>query len=422
MAELENIVPLLKEDKTLTPYIFYTDFIKSVANVYLGYNSEKKGIQLRLVEGDDIEFSHSRYFIDPIALPLLLSLFNQLKAYHKRPIKLHLSNTPVTINILEYLFRSDFFYIVGSNSNPSFPIGKRILDFDEAYLGGFRGKSIRSDHKLRCYSLADDNLNETLLHIGDGEPAQRDFLVEFYTYKVKDHFYDLLFENRNSSQLTNEFIEIFAELITNGVLHSKSDAFALMFKDRFKTKFSISDNGIGLYESLRKKKDDNKFYLKFALFEELAGKFQLKTDERIKNSVLVLFETLYYSMLKDRQGLFDLMCNVVINCGGYFRLHTDNAQIIVSARMLNELIKLNGTREKIIQLHNSNLFQLIGQEEYLKSLGSLVQIAKAQIVELANSIFKKYTEDTRFSALRLFEVKFRGVHIEVEIPNSNENS
>lgn len=192
-----------------------------------------------------------------------------------------------------------------------------------------------------------------------------------------------------------------------------------MFSDRFKTKFSISDNGIGLYKSLSEKVNSNQFYEKFNLLEKLSNDFPLKVDDEIKKSVLILFETLFYSMLKDRQGLFDLMCNVVINCGGYFRLHTDNAQIIVSARMLNELSLLNDIRKEILKLHNKNFFEIIDKKNFLEEMLVLVEKSKIQIIVLAHSILKKYSEDTRFSSIRLFEVKFKGVHIEVEIPNLN---
>lgn len=420
MTNSENIVSLLSKDKSLTPFTFYTDFLKSVANFYLNQKSNKQELEIKLIEGSDMEFNERKYFIDPISLPLILSLFNQLKSFHKKPIKLYLSNTHITNHIIEYLFRSDFFYIAGDNKNPNFPIGKNILLFDDAYLGGFSRKHIRTEHKLRCYSLKDDRLNEVIESINEGEPAQRDYLVEYFSYKVKEHFYDLLFENETSNHLTNTFIEILAELITNGVLHSKADAFVLMFSDRFKTKFSISDNGIGLYKSLSEKANSNTFYEKFKILENLSKDFPLKVDEEIKKSVLILFETLFYSMLKDRQGLFDLMCNVVINCGGYFRLHTDNAQIIVSARMLNELSQLNDIRKEILKLHNKNLFEIIDNKDFLKEMLVLVEKGERQIIVLAHSIFKKYSEDIRFSSIRLFEVKFKGVHIEVEIPKLNE--
>lgn len=417
---MSNQIPIIFKDKSLTPFVFYSEFLLEVAQFYSEHKNNNNSIEFKLIEGNDLEFTKKRYYIDPITLPLLLSLFQQLRNFHKNPIKLHLSNTPITIDVLEYLYRSHFFYITGNNINPTFPLGRNILDFDDVYLGGFKGKTIRTEHKLRCYSLNDDNLKVRLSNITDGEPAQRDSLVEFYTYKVKEHFYDLLFENETTSHLTSEFIEILAELITNGVLHSKSDAFVLMFSDKFKTKFSISDNGIGLYESLKNKKDTGEFYEKFELLKSLSNSFPLKIDDNIKNSALILFETLYYSMLKDRQGLFDLMCNVVLDCSGYFRLHTDNAQIIVSARMLTELQNLYETRMQILSTNHSLMFGKIKSEEFKEKLTNLKGICKKQITELATSIFKKYSEDTRFSALRIFEVRFRGVHIEVEIPNSIE--
>jgi microcystin degradation protein MlrC len=110
----------------------------------------------------------------------------------------------------------------------------------------------------------------------------------------------------------------------------------------------------------------------------------------------------------------------VINCSGYFRLHTDNAQIIVSARMLNELQKLNETRTEILKTYNSRLFDLIDNEELRTKMIVLTNKCKKQVAELASSIFRKYSEDTRFSSIRIFDVKFRGVHIEVEIPNKIE--
>lgn len=414
---MSTTVSFIDNDQSLTPFTFYSSFLKKVANVYL--NQENNNIEFKLIEGHDLDFTRKNNFIDPICLPLILSLAQQLKNFQGAPIKLHLTNTPTTIKILEFLYRSDFFNIVGISNNPNLPVGKNIFEFNSNYLGGFHGSKIRSEHKLRSYSLSDDNLGEILSSIIN-ETSKRDFLVEHYTYKVKDHFYDLLYEKETTHNLINEYIEILAELITNGVLHSGSDAFVLMFSDRFKTKFSISDNGIGLYESLNQKKEIQSVYTKFKLLNSLSKTFPLQIPEKIKISILSLFETLYYSMLKDRKGLFDLMCNVVINCGGYFRLHTENAQIIVSARMLEELTILNNTRKKILQKHNSRLFNLIDDNTLNISLNSLAIECERQISQLANSIFKKYSEDTRFSAIRIFEVKFRGVHIEVEIPNNIE--
>lgn len=414
---MTKVVSLIRKDKSLTPFVFYSDFLKEVAKIY--QDSNNNGLELKIIEGDEWDFTQKKYYIDPITLPLILSLAQQLKNYHEKPVKLHLSNTPITVQVLEFLFYSDFFNIVGKNSNPDLPLGKNILEFDSNFLGGFRGSTIRTEHKLRHYSLFDENLHLKLNSI-EGETSKRDYLVEHYTYKVKDHFYELLFEKENTQYLSTQFVEILAELITNGVLHSESDVFALMFSDRYKTKFSISDNGIGLYESLNRKEPKDNSYRKFELLNSLGENFPLNVPTKIKTSILSLFETLYYSMLKERQGLFDLMLDVVLSCGGYFRLHTDNAQIIVSARMLNELKSLSLIRDKILTAYNQRLFDLIGQEDLIKAINRLSIESREKITRLANSILQKYTEDTRFSAIRIFEVKFRGVHIEVEIPNSIE--
>ena len=37
-------------------------------------------------------------------------------------------------------------------------------------------------------------------------------------------------------------------------------------------------------------------------------------------------------------------------------------------------------------------------------------------LELFQSTLKKYSEDVKFSAIRTYNVRFKGVHIEVEIP------
>lgn len=411
---MNNYIPVLYEDKSHTPFVFYSDFLKKIAAFYK--ENKTNELKITLINDDNIDYLNNKYYIDPITLPLLLSLFQQLKNYHNNPIELSLSNTPNSIAVLEYLYRSDFFNIAGNQKEQFFPLGKNILKFNDIYLGGFKGKLIRTDHKLRCYSLQDEELN----NLKDDDSSTRDYLIEHYSIKVREHFYDLLFENETTHHLTNEFVEILSELITNGVLHSKSDAFVLMFSDKYKTKFSISDNGIGLFESLKNKNETIDFYTKFEVFNAILKSFPIKSDLAIKSSVSILFETLYYSMLKDRQGLFDLMCNVVLKCSGYFRLHSENAQIIVSARMLNELKQLYNTRKEILKLHNLNLFGLVKSEEFKHKMNSFKEESKNQILTLSNSILSKYSEDTRFSAVRIFEIRFKGVHIEVEIPNSIE--
>lgn len=409
---INSIIPLIENNVSFSPYYFYKVFLKRVSSYYK-QNPSNRELCYRLIE--DSESMYGRYYIDPISLPLLLSLTQQLSKSQGEPINLYLSNTPSTISVIEFLYYSDFFHVAGDNMNPAFPIGRNILNFNKAYIGGFKSKHIRSEHKIRCYALEDDFFLMNMIGSIKEEEAKRDYLVEYYTFKVREHFGPLLYEKEITNELASEFVMILSELITNGVIHSQANTFALMFSDRYKTKFSISDNGIGLWISLNNKKE-GEFYKKFELTEILKKKFSLPTNSNITRSLLSILEALYYSMLKNRHGLFDLMCNVVINTNGYFRIHNDYCQIIISSRMINELIPLYELRKKIIDIHNRYSFKIISLSEFNRSMKLFTKQGKSEFQNLVNTILRKFSEDTRFSAIRIFDVKFRGVHIEVEIP------
>lgn len=408
---VNSIIPLIESDVSFSPYFFYKVFLKRVSSYYKK-NPSNRDLSYGLIEDSDSMFG--KYYIDPISLPLLLSLSQQLSKSQGEPIKLYLSNTPSTISVIEFLYYSDFFHLAGDNTNPVFPIGKHILSFNKAYIGGFAGKHIRTEHKIRCYSLGDDPFVENMIASIKEEEAKRDYLVEYYTFKVREHFGALLYEKEITSELTNEFIMILSELITNGIVHSHADTFALMFSDRYKTKFSISDNGIGLWASLNNKRE-NDFYKKFELANIIREKCPFHINSNIITSLLSIFETLYYSMLKNRHGLFDLMCNVVVNANGYFRIHNDYSQIIISSRMINELMPLYELRRKIIEIHNRYSFNIIDEPDFNTKMTLFAEQCKDKFQQLAITILEKFSEDTRFSAIRIFDVKFRGVHIEVEI-------
>jgi hypothetical protein len=245
------MINILKNNEKLTPYIFYSKFLKDIAFSV----KENDDLDLKLAEHGDEFIFDSNYSIEPITIPLLLSLIEQLSKFYKRPINLSLYNNLATKNVLNFLYKSDFFHVAGNNKNPSFPLGRNILKFEEAYLGDFAKKDPRPEHKVRCYSLDDDNLRNDLKQF-DNDDYKRDFLISEYIYIVREHFQELLSDNENTLENKDLYIEILSELITNGVLHSKSNTFALMFVNKFATKFSISDNGIGFTESLKNKQED----------------------------------------------------------------------------------------------------------------------------------------------------------------------
>lgn len=405
------MVSILNNNEKLTPYIFYSRFLKEVAIYIREYND----VDFKLVEYGDEYLYDSNYNIEPITIPLILSLVEQLSKFYKKPIELSLFNNIATKKVLKFLFKSDFFYVAGNNKNPSYPIGRNILEFDEAFLGDFIKKDPRPEHKVRSYSLSDNELYKEMEKFRN-EDDKRDFLISKYIYIVREHFQNLLFDNENTTENSDLYIEILSELITNGVLHSKSNTFALMFVNKFATKFSISDNGIGLTQSLKSKVADS-LYDPLELKSELDKIKSLSINNKILENFNYIIETLYFSSLKDRKGLFDLMLSVVLESNGYFRLHSENSQIIISSRMANSLHKLSELRATLFQIHREILVN--GERNNIrKDMIAIKDDIKQNFIYLYQNICDKYNNDYRYSSLRFFNVKFKGVHVEVEIPNS----
>lgn len=405
----DHQIVLFRDGETFSTYFFYNKFLPEIAKYFQDSSDNADGLSYKLISGED--FVMGKYRIDPIAIPLLLSLSQQIAFRQKSPIWLDVSNIPSTISLLEFLYRSDFFYVAGDNLNPCFPIGKKIFDFNKNQIGGFQGKNIRPEHKIRCYSRNDGN-EKAILHTFENEEKKRDYLVEHYSYEVSNHFQSLLQEFSNENIYF--YIEVLSELITNGVMHSETDVFALMFSDRFSIKFSIADNGIGFAASLSKK-EDMLYYKKFELENQILNDFKLPSNEVIK-ALLSIFEALFFSMTKSRLGLFDLVLSVVYDHFGYFRLHNDYAQVIVSARMLDELTTLNELRKEIRKVYSLRDYGRIEETVFDQKMKSIIYNSKVAMIALFRKMWDNYNEDVRFSSVRFFPIRFRGVHIEAEIP------
>ena len=405
-----NQVILIEEGVTFSPFYLYTTFLRKMISCFDSNNGENGAISYKLT--DDKDLIGGRYRIDPISLPLLLSLTQQLKRNQNSAIELELSNYPATSKLLEFLYRSDFFYVAGKNKNPLFPMGMDLLSFDERYIGGFSSGNIRPEHKIRCYSINEDSRLKAIISSGKSEDEKRDFFVEHYTYKVFEHFDVLLRES--TSEFASLYVEILSELITNGVIHSGSDVFALMFSDKYSIKFSISDSGIGLYNSLLGK-NDSEYYKKFNLSKKIFESTKIPINT-LTQSLVTIFETMFYSMIKKRLGLFDLMINVVNHYFGYVRLHNECSQIIFSPRLGGELELLEHVREELRSLYFKKDFNQINESVFDAEFKRLISKSESLLLELFQSTLKKYSEDTKFSAIRTYTIRFRGVHIEVEIP------
>ena len=176
MSTKKQIV-LIEDGVTFSPYYFYTIFLEKIAKCFNSKN-EKPIISYKLTDDNN---RIGKYRIDPISLPLLLSLTQQLKKNQNSAIEMELSNHPATLKLLEFLYRSDFFYVVGDNDNPIFPVGKNLLLFDDCYIGGFSKGNMRPEHKIRCYSLDDDPYLKMIYSTYKSEEEKRDYLISSYS-------------------------------------------------------------------------------------------------------------------------------------------------------------------------------------------------------------------------------------------------
>ena len=143
---MDNLTTIIKSDTVLSPYKFYTEFLVDVAQVY---RDKPEKIRFKLFENGDDKIYDSNYRIDPISIPLLLSLFEQLSKFHNQPLNLQLYNNAATLPVLEFMDRAGFFRISGAQNFYTQPQGRNILNFDTGFLGSFSDKRQRSDHKVR---------------------------------------------------------------------------------------------------------------------------------------------------------------------------------------------------------------------------------------------------------------------------------
>lgn len=87
---MNKVVPIINSGKNFTPLFFYTEFLTKLASFYRENKNEE--IRFRLFEKGDDEIFNSSCSIDPISIPLLLSIIEQLSKFHKKPLELLLNN------------------------------------------------------------------------------------------------------------------------------------------------------------------------------------------------------------------------------------------------------------------------------------------------------------------------------------------
>lgn len=415
---------ILRNNINFTPYEFYTYFLDEVAKFYK--NRQNEEISFKLINESIFENLISKFKIEPISLPLLVCLFEQVYKIHKKSFEINIEYNALTKNIFEQLNDSNFFEIV-TTKNLGYKDSLVILKSEQKIeLENIEKKDI--GYKLETFSINQKEIEKIINDESKENDYKRDILAEYLMFEVENKFSKILNRtvekkfvepiNFDINRYKRLYAHILSELIANGVFHSKSNTYALIHSDFYNHKFSVADNGIGFEKSLNSK-SDNIFYELNKLRVLLdSHKKSIKIPEPFLYNLITIFEVFYYSILKDRIGLIDTILNVVLQFKGYFRIHSENCQIIISNRYKDTLNKIFNIRDEIIIKHDELLLGKITNEERDEKVKELAKNAFDVLNIFYLEIINNYVEDVKFSSIRFFSTKFKGVHIEFEIPNN----
>ncbi len=391
-------IPILKKEK-FTTFYFYNNFLKDIEEYYkVEYIKSFEPIKFHLHDLDFFYDILNEQYIDPLSLPLILSIGETLKKLHREPIELDIKISSMQ-KIIAFLHQNKFFEAATDRVkiNSTFNIDlKSIMAYDY---------KINKNHKVRKFTHDTDYQFNSESFEND---LIRDRLLSNILQEVKIYFIEILELQFKDPIEIDFYINIISEIIANGLFYSNSNVYAVMIVDTFNTKFSISDSGIGFYESVSQKKENAYSFGKMSK--------KIEFDEIFKpyeKSLVGIFEGLYYSLLKERYGLFDLMLNVVLEKNGKIRIHSDNVQLIFTNSLLIYLNSIEALRKSYFIHHNRLLFEL---EVDKNEIFELINKIEECFLLLVKNILIRYRKDIRYSLVRFNDVTFNGVHIEVEIP------
>lgn len=395
MAVIKPIFLLpVNDSDSFSNYSFYNLLLLDIVKHYKDNANIPPVLSLELTE-----------YIDPAVLPNLISLGIYLKKFNNnKPLELKLSYKPY---LLHYLQNVGFFNIVNM-ANPMNPEGLNIFKFDERFIGGFSNYDIkdkRKEHKIRCY-LAENNYN---LALNDSEKEEyRDRLVErLENIDLPNHFGAVLNDKELTRERLYESYERLAEPISNGILHSQSPTTALIQTTKYKTSVSVSDAGIGFEKSFSCKN------IKFDLIDRIKSENQF--TETLHDFYIIL-QILYYSMTKIRNGLIDFIIDVILVNNGTVRLHYNSTQIIITTSLINQIAEIYHNRTEFLSFYTEHYYGNTLENSQIKNE---VIIKKKKCMDsvllLGNALKKSYRKDKKYSLIRIYDVSFKGVHIEMEI-------
>lgn len=331
-------------EENVTTYYFYTKILRRFYDIY---KADKKKPPV-------LNFCATKY-ITPEAMPLILSFGDYLRRLYKQRIMILCEKSSEVQN---FFICSKFFYL------------SKMLDIFEweDFIIDWEYKPLREQHKIEA----------TKIHYTDAnrieDPMQR-----------RNYIYDCLLEKnyvvysqilRDTDRLPDNVIaatvKAIAEIQTNAIMYSGTYSFTLLASDRYGTKISISDSGMGFEQSFEK---ENRTLKMREQFESVPRKFR---------NYLTIMSALDYSYVKhiheSREDLWTLRTTVVKN-NGVFKVQYNNTQVIFSSGRCGKCTRNEG---------------------------------KEDISACVECLLKEYSPST-YSPIKIFNVGFQGVRIEMVI-------
>ena len=301
-----------------------------------------------------IDFSEVEY-ISPLVVPNILTVGYILKTYFESPVELLIPWKPKMISYL-----NDVGFLSQLKNYDLFDVDERFIG-DLECTGLYPGCSTYSFEPSMAYEDIRFKLKRSLNIIND--------LAETMKINV---------ENR-----TEWLLNILTELCFNACAHSGNLCFAtiqtnLIDEHKHKKAYvSISDCGQGLYKTL-----STKFAAESIQPVTTTTQRFLNLDQSIKN-IYAILESVFYRKNYKIFGLFHVVDKTISN-NGIIRMHTDDTQIIFTSDSFKKYVD---SPEKLV----TNL-----QNKFNKVLENELEI--------------------KYSPVRKSVSRFKGVHIELELP------
>lgn len=309
-------------------------------------------------------------YIEPEAVPLLIAFGDYFsKLYH----------LPIGIEMEEKSALQNFLINIGFHGHVK---KQEYYNIPNNYINNWLHNN-RDIHKIIWIKTADEYSD--VIRIKDLE-LRRTYLSYNIQKNIEEQCKTILSDTHKlPKNLIDCTIEGLAEILTNASIYSKSQGYAYLASDRFGTKGSVCDCGIGLRESF----EDQGHKCEWVLDND-----DIKVNPELENYYLIM-EIMNYSYCKHKKGE---RCNLwtvqndLTTYGGTFKIHYGNIQVIFSAKRCKECRKISYF------------------DEYEKRI-CIAEDLKPCLKCLRDGYLNK-TDVT----IKNYEVAFRGVHIEFELP------